>query len=181
MVVFVRHLIVTLGLARLQVSFVLYHSSWLGNQMVPTKVTQLGGIQNSQEMCQARFFLAASPLFHGGSAAKKVPGHNPASYASYGANSKARGGTSRSHTSNIVPVSQWYGHPRVLGIPILKPLVICASSVTVALTLTKIAKVIWKGDAHTTRINGLGIRMPKTRGCPYHCNAGAVGRGGLGH
>ena len=38
--------------------------------MVPTKVTQLGGIQNSQEMYQARFFLAASPLFRGGSAAK---------------------------------------------------------------------------------------------------------------
>ena len=72
-----------------------------------------------------------------------VPGHNPASYAGYGAKSKARGGTNRSHTSNIVPMSQWYGHPRVLSFPILKPLVIWASPVILALTLTQITKVFF--------------------------------------
>ena len=41
-VVFVCDLIVTLGLARLQVSFVLHHSSRLVNQIVPTKVTKSG-------------------------------------------------------------------------------------------------------------------------------------------
>ena len=39
-----------------------------------------------------------------------------------------------------VPVKHCYGHPRVLGIPIPKTLVIWASPVT--LTLTQIAKVI---------------------------------------
>ena len=61
-------------------------------------------------------------------------------------------------------MSQWYGHPRVLGIPILKHLVIWASPVT----LTQIAKVIWEGDAPITRV--LGMERPKTRGCPCHCN-----------
>ena len=46
-VVFVHDFIVMLGLPRLQVSFVLHNSSWLGNQMVPTKVTKVGGIQKS--------------------------------------------------------------------------------------------------------------------------------------
>ena len=40
----------------------LHHSSWLGNQTVPTELTKMGGIQNSQEMRQAGFSLAASPL-----------------------------------------------------------------------------------------------------------------------
>ena len=61
-------------------------------------------------------------------------------------------------------MSQWYGHPRVLGIPILKHLVIWASPVT----LTQIAKVIWEGDSPITRV--LGMERPKTRGCPCHCN-----------
>ena len=61
-----------------------------------------------------------------------------------------RGDTSRSNSCNIVPVSQWYGHPRVLSIPILKPLVICAFPVTLVLTLTQIAEVIWEAR------------------CPYH-------------
>ena len=107
-----------------------------------------------------------------------------------------------------LPVSQWCGHPRVLGNPIPKTLVIwdhfpflgnCpptlplgqhwfrggvgrqfprhvkwsviwASLVTLSLTLTQIAKVIWEGDVHITRV--LGIGMPKTRGCPYHCDTG---------
>ena len=43
---FVRELIVTLGLACLSPSFVSHNSLWLGNQMVPNKVTKVGGIQN---------------------------------------------------------------------------------------------------------------------------------------
>ena len=66
----------------------------------------------------------------------------------------------------IFPLSQWLGHPRVLGIPLSKTLVIWASPVT--LTLIHIAKVIWEGDAHITRVLGMG--MPKTQGCSYHCN-----------
>ena len=46
------------------------------------------------------------------------------------------------------------------------PLVIWAY--LVSLTLTQIAKVIWEGDAHITRV--LGMVMPKTQGYPYHCN-----------
>ena len=69
-----------------------------------------------------------------------------------------------------VPMSKWYGHPRVLGIPIPKTLVIWASPVT--LTLTQIAKVIWEGDVHITRVLGMG--MPKTRGCPYHFDTGLL-------
>ena len=51
---------------------------------------------------------------------------------------------------------------RVLGIPIPKTPVIWASPVTLILILTQIAKVIWEGDAHITRVFGVG--MPKTRG-----------------
>ena len=49
-----------------------------------------------------------------------------------------------------------YGHPRVLGIPIPKTLVIWASPVT--LTLTQIARVIWEGDAHITGFWEWGCR-----------------------
>ena len=52
-----------------------------------------------------------------------------------------------------------------VGIPIPKTLVIWASPVT----LTIIAKIRWGGDAHITRL--LAMWMPKTRGCPYHCNS----------
>ena len=71
-------------------------------------------------------------------------------------------------------MSKWYGHPRVLGIPIPKTLVIWAFPVTLILTLTQtqIAKVIWEGDVHITRVLGMGI--PKTRGCPYHCDTGLL-------
>ena len=69
-----------------------------------------------------------------------------------------------------IPMSQGYGHPQVLVIPIPKILVIWASPVT--LTLTQIGKVIWEGDIHITRV--LGIGMPKTRGCPYHCDTGLL-------
>ena len=65
-------------------------------------------------------------------------------------------------------MSHWYGHPRVLVIPIPKTLVILTSPVT--LTLTQIAKVIWEGNVHIARVLGMG--MPKTRGCPYHCDTG---------
>ena len=54
----------------------------------------------------------------------------------------------------LAPLSQWYGHPRVLGILIVKTPCDMASSVT----LTQIAKVLWEGDAHITR--GLGMGMP---------------------
>ena len=52
-----------------------------------------------------------------------------------------------------------------VGIPIPKTLVIWTSPVT----LTIIAKIRWDGDAHITRV--LGMKIPKTRGCPYHCNS----------
>ena len=71
-----------------------------------------------------------------------------------------------------IALSQWYGHPRALGISIPKTLVIWASPVTLTLTLTQIAKVIREGDAHITRILGMG--MPKTRGCPYHWNSATL-------
>ena len=35
-------------------------------------------------------------------------------------------------------------------------------------TQTRIAKVMWEGDAHITRVLGMG--MPKRWGRPYHCN-----------
>ena len=67
-------MIVTLGLARLQVIFVLNHFSRLGNQMFPIKQTKVGVILNSWEMWQAGFSLAASPLAsRGGPVASKVP------------------------------------------------------------------------------------------------------------
>ena len=53
-----------------------------------------------------------------------------------------------------------------MGIPLPKTLVIWASPVT--LILIHIAKVIWEGDAHITRVLRMG--MPKTQGCSYHCN-----------
>ena len=69
-------------------------------------------------------------------------------------------------------MSEWYGHPLVLGIPISKTingrLVIWASLLTLILTLTQIAKVVWEGDALMTRVLGMG--MLKTRECPYHCD-----------
>ena len=46
-ILFIHELIVTLDLPRFQISFLLYHPSWLGNQIVPTKVTKLRSIQNS--------------------------------------------------------------------------------------------------------------------------------------
>ena len=52
---FVRDLIVTLGQSRLQVSFALHNSSWLGNQMVPNKLTKVGGIQ-TRKKCGKRDF-----------------------------------------------------------------------------------------------------------------------------
>ena len=65
-------------------------------------------------------------------------------------------------------VLQWHGHPRVLGFSIPKTLVIGASP-------SHITLAIWvrvTGDAHITRCLGMG--MPKTRGCPYHCDIGFV-------
>ena len=46
-ILFTHDLIITLYLPQLQISFLLYYSSWLGNQIVPTKVTKVGSTQNS--------------------------------------------------------------------------------------------------------------------------------------
>ena len=70
----------------------------------------------------------------------------------------------------LLSMSQWYGHPYVLGVPIPKTLLIWASPGNLTRTLTQIARVIWEGDAHVTRV--LGMEMAKMRGCPYHCNTG---------
>ena len=53
-----------------------------------------------------------------------------------------------------------------MGIPIPKTLVKWASTVT----LSQTAKVICEGDAHITRVLGMG--MPKRLGFPYHCDTG---------
>ena len=66
--------------------------------------------------------------------------------------------TPHSKISGVPPVWQWYGHPRVLGIPIAKTLSIQASPSHTTLA-------IWvrvSGDTHITRALGMG--MPKTRG-----------------
>ena len=55
-----------------------------------------------------------------------------------------------------------------MGIPIPKTLVIWASPVT----LIQIATVILQGDAHITRVLGMG--MPKTGECPYLCDNAIV-------
>ena len=61
------------------------------------------------------------------------------------------------------------GVPAVWASPFPKPLVIWTSPVT--LTLSQIAKLIKEGDAHISR--ALRMEIPKTRGCPYHCNTGS--------
>ena len=55
----------------------------------------------------------------------------------------------------FAPLSQWYERPHSqnpsdMGIPNPNPN-------PVILTLTQIAKVIWEGDAHITRVLGMGI------------------------
>ena len=71
---------------------------------------------------------------------------------------------------------QWYGHPCVLGIPIPKTLVIWASPLTLTLTLTQIAKVIWKGNAHIAvtsllrRYKPQGILVPRASWGPQQEN-----------
>ena len=54
------------------------------------------------------------------------------------------------------------GISRVLGIPIPKTLRYGLPHVTLTLTLTKNRYAIWEGDAHITRVMGMGM--------PYHCN-----------
>ena len=46
-ILFTHDLIITLHLPHLQISFLLYHSFWLGTQIVPTKVTKVGSTHNS--------------------------------------------------------------------------------------------------------------------------------------
>ena len=62
------------------------------------------------------------------------------------------------------------GVPAVWASPFPKPLVIWTSPVT--LTLSQIAKLMKEGDAHISRV--LRMEIPKTRGCPYHCNTGSA-------
>ena len=65
-----------------------------------------------------------------------------------------------------MPLLEWYEHPRVLGIPIPKTLVMWASPVTPILTLTQIAKVILEaGDAHITS-EGFGNEDAQNAGMP---------------
>ena len=61
--------------------------------------------------------------------------------------------------SFVRAVSEWYGHLHSQN----------PSDMAIPVTLTQMAKVIWEGDAHITRVLGMG--MPKTQGCPYHCNS----------
>ena len=68
------------------------------------------------------------------------------------------------------PVSKRYGHPRVLGIPIPKTLVIWTSPSHITLAIWVRVRVT--GDAHITRVLGMG--MTKTRGCPYHFDIGTL-------
>ena len=65
-------------------------------------------------------------------------------------------------------MSQWYGHPRVLGIPIPQTLVIRASPSHITLAIWVRDRVT--GDAHITRV--WRMEMTKTRGCPDHCDTG---------
>ena len=69
------------------------------------------------------------------------------------------GSLSRGPCVSKVPLSQWYGHPRFLSIPIPETLLIWTSPVTLTLTLTQIAKVIWEGNTHITRVLGMGMPM----------------------
>jgi len=55
-----------------------------------------------------------------------------------------------------------------MGIPIPKTLVIWASPSHINLAIWVRVRV--RGDAHITRF--LGIGMPRTWGCPYHCDSG---------
>ena len=68
------------------------------------------------------------------------------------------------------PVSQRYGHPLVLGIPIPKTLVISASPSHITLAICVRFRVT--GDAHITRVLGMG--MPKTLVFPYQCDIGTL-------
>ena len=78
--------------------------------------------------------------------------------------------TQEKATELLLSMSQWYGHPRVLGVPIPKTLLIWASPGNLTRTITQIVRVIWEGDAHVTRV--LGMEMAKTQRCSYHSNTG---------
>ena len=62
------------------------------------------------------------------------------------------------------------GIPLVLGIPIPKTLVIWTSPSHITLAIW--VRVWVTGDAHITRVLGMG--MTKTRGCPYQCDIGTL-------
>ena len=61
-----------------------------------------------------------------------------------------------------------------MGIPIPKTLVIWTfpSHITLAIWVWVRARIRVTGNAHITRVLGMG--MPKTRGCPYHFDIGTL-------
>ena len=68
-----------------------------------------------------------------------------------------------------VALFQWYGHPRVLGSPIPKTLVMWASPSCTTLAIWVRVRVRVTEDIHITRVLRMG--MLKTRGYPYHCGS----------
>ena len=67
-----------------------------------------------------------------------------------------------------LPVLQWYGNPRVLGIPNPSTLGIWVFPSRITFAIWVRARVT--GDVHITRVSGMGIT--KKRGYAYHCDTG---------
>ena len=67
-------------------------------------------------------------------------------------------------------MSLWYGRPCGLGIPIPKT----PSDMDIPCNpdFKPNCFLIKEGDAHISRV--LRMEIPKTRGCPYHCNTGSA-------
>ena len=65
-------------------------------------------------------------------------------------------------------MSQWYGHPHVLNVPINKTVVIRVFPVTLILTLTQIAEIIWKGHAYISLGYSLAITVKPALSIPLH-------------
>ena len=92
-----------------------------------------------------------------------------------------RSGTHRSEDWNLVHqtlsansagVTVIWASPRFLGIPIPKTLVIWESPSHITLAIWVKVRARVTGNAHITR--GLGMGMPKTCVCPYHCDTGTM-------
>ena len=63
-----------------------------------------------------------------------------------------------------------------MGIPIPKTLVIWVFPSHISFAIWVRVRVRVTGDAHITRV--LGMRMPETRECPYHCDTGSFEKQG---